>query len=475
MKTKLLPLAFLAMLAPPASQGSNELPVIGDTASAIVSLDEEFRIGRAWVRTLRAQAPLLNDPLVYSYTDNLLSRLATFSPLQDRRLSLVLLENSSLNAFAVPGGIIGVHGGLFLYASTESEFASVLAHELAHLSQRHHAMTLEAQQRNLPWQLAATLASILIAAKSDGAGGTAALVTSQAASQQQSLAFSRDNEREADRIGMQVLADAGYTPRAMPKMFGHMQRQIGRAGRNAPEFLLTHPVTEARVADALNRSEQLPSEGKTDSLEYQLIQTRVKIHLAKNLGATYARYRAAVRQFPTEPTYYGLALSAIRNNHFEEAREAIDWLLEQSPDRMIYRIAEFEYWLATRQGKKALPALAKLLEVYPGNHALTMLFAQTLTQQGHPNQAVELLRAHSRRYPQDMELWYTLAEAEGLANNILGVHLARAEYYLLKGAVRRAENHLEVALKLPELSQHDRLRIEQRLKDAKQIRQDLEF
>src|SRR5690606_25881880 len=172
----------------------------------------------------------------------------------------VLLDSNQLNAFAAPGGIIGVNGGLFLHAQTEAEYASVLAHELAHLSQRHFARGLEAQQRMALPLMAALLAGVVAAAAGAGDAGMAAILSAQAAAMQEQRRFSRQNEQEADRIGLINLERAGYDPNAMPRMFERLMRQY-RFDRKPPEFLLTHPVSESRVADTRNRAEQMPAGG----------------------------------------------------------------------------------------------------------------------------------------------------------------------------------------------------------------------
>ncbi|RDE24259.1 M48 family peptidase [Motiliproteus coralliicola] len=470
-------LALCALLSLPFNRLlANQLPLLGDTSSAIVTLEEERRLGNAWVRVLRAQAPLLDDPITISFVQELLQQLAIYSPLQDRRLTLVVVANNNLNAFAVPGGIIGVNSGLFLYAGTESEFASVLAHELSHLSQRHYAQGLAEDKRSLPARLATTMAGILLLATTNGQAGAAAIIGGQAAAMERRLAYSRSNEQEADRVGMQVLVDAGYEPESMPRMFSQLQRSIANLGRKPPEFLLTHPVTESRIADALNRSSQLPRGGRVNSLRYQLIRTRVQVMSIGDNNAAYKRYLDALDAGQeTESVRYGIALSALRSQRYEEARQQIDLLLEQHPNELILRLLQTELWIEQQQAEQAVETLQQLLDVYPQNHPITMQLAQALHQLDRQAEVIALLENQSRVEPNDIQLWYELAEAYGLNNNIKGVHLARAEYFLLKGALPKATKHLELALKQPDLSEHERLRVEQRVKEAEQLKKDMEF
>lgn len=478
MKQTVTAIVFLmSLLLPlsPSAMNAAELPILGDSSSDIISLDEEYRLGNAWVRILRAQAPLLDDPLTYSFVQQLLQQLSVYSHLQDRRLTLVVIDDNTLNAFAVPGGVIGVNTGLFLYSDTESEFASVLAHELSHLSQRHYAQRLAAEQESLPLRLATTLAGILLMAASDSQAGAAAIIGGQAAAAQSSLAFSRSNEQEADRVGMQVLVESGFDPRAMPRMFSQLQRSTSSMGRKPPEFLLTHPVTESRIADALNRSAQLPQQGRVNSLDYELIRTRVQVLSMRNNQTALQHFQEAVNNEPSPANRYGLAFSALRSNQPELAQQQLDLLLQQEHVPLPYRLLQAELWNASGQAKQASDLLQEMLSVYPNSHPITMLLAQSLHLQDLQQQVVELLEPHSRLHTDDVQLWYQLAEAYGLANNIKGVHLARAEYFMLTAAVPRARQHLQLALKQPNVSENEVLLIEQRIKDAETLQKDLNF
>ncbi len=476
MKSKLLPIvAGLLIALSPASVPAAELPVIGDSSSSLISLDDEYRLGQAWVRVLRAQAPQLNDPFVYSYVEDLIFHLVANSNLQDTRLTLAVLKNDSLNAFAVPGGIIGVHAGLFRYAETESQFASVLAHEISHLSQRHYAASLEQQRQSLPMQVAAILGGILLAASTNGDGAVAAIASGQAALQDQRLAFSRQNEREADNLGMEVLVKSGFDPQAMPNMFAQMQKSARFVGDRPPEFLLTHPVTESRIADSLSRAAQLAAGGRSDSQDYQLIRARVNVALSSDPNGLYHQYRQALPAAPTQTQHYALALMAMASNHLEEAKNSVDWLLQQAPDKFFYQVLQAEWWLAADQPQRAQQQLSKQLQLYPDNHPLTVLLVRSLRKQELNQQAAELLKKHLRLYPDNSYLWYELAESYGLVNNILGVHRARAEYFLLIGATKKAEEHLKLALRVPGLNEQEQALIKARLEDTLKIRESMDF
>ena len=204
--TLLLSVITLSLLARvSASTEDLKIPNLGESSTSLFSADYEYEIGRMWLRSFRWQAPLVNDPLLHSYLENLTFELAQHSDLQDRRIELVIVDNPSINAFAVPGGVMGVHNGLFLYAETEDEFATVMAHEIAHLSQRHFSRRMELAAQQGPMQLAGLLAGILLAATVGTDAGLAAMTTTQGLAQDEQLRYSRSNEAEADRVWLRTL------------------------------------------------------------------------------------------------------------------------------------------------------------------------------------------------------------------------------------------------------------------------------
>jgi len=259
-------LSIQTSLALSATEGL-KIPNLGQTSTSLFSTDYEHQLGRTWLKIFRSQAPTVDDPLLYAYLESLVFDLVSHSELQDRRIELVIVDNPSINAFAVPGGIIGVNNGLFMYAQTEDEFATVIAHEIAHLSQRHFSRRVEQAQANAPLNIAGMLAGILLAATTGTDAGLAAMTATQAALQDQQLRYSRANEAEADRVGMRTLYEAGYDPYAAPAMFERMLASNRyNSGNRIPEFLRTHPLSENRIADTRNRAMQYPKRIRPTSL-----------------------------------------------------------------------------------------------------------------------------------------------------------------------------------------------------------------
>ncbi|WP_312957196.1 M48 family metalloprotease [Stutzerimonas nitrititolerans] len=436
-------LTLACLLTTPAM--TNELPSLGDSSSGIVSPEQEHQLGRAWLSLLRGQVQQLSDPLVKDYLERSVYRLAETSQLQDRRLEFVLLDSPQLNAFAAPGGIIGVNGGLFIHAQTEAEYASVLAHELAHLSQRHFARGLEAQQRMQLPLMAAMLAGVVAAAAGAGDAGIAAIVSTQAAAIQAQRRFSRQNEQEADRIGLINLERAGYDPRAMPDMFGRLMRQY-RYDQKPPEFLLTHPVSESRIADTRNRAEQYPDGGVQDSLRYQLMRARIQLKFESTPGLSAKRFRAMLSDDPgLDAARYGLALAQIASGQLEDAASNLQPLLEKMPDDATYNLAQIELDITANRLQAAQQRVERLLQLYPGSYPVRQANIDLLTKQNRLDQTERELDKLVEVRRNDPDVWYQVSEIRGLTGNIVGLHQARAEFFALVGDYDQAIEQLDFA------------------------------
>ncbi|WP_286978130.1 M48 family metalloprotease, partial [Pseudomonas sp.] len=405
------------------------------------------QLGRAWLGLLRGQVSQLSDPQLKDFVESSVYRLSETSQVQDRRLEFVLLNSPQINAFAAPGGIIGVNGGLFLYAKTEAEYASVLAHELAHLSQRHFARGVEAQQRMQLPVMAAMLAGIVAAAAGAGDAGIAAIASTQAAAIQEQQRFSRQNEQEADRIGLLNLERAGYDPLAMPQMFESLMRQY-RYDRMPPEFLLTHPVTESRIADTRNRAVQYKSDQKLieDTLRYQLMRARVQLIYEDTPGLAAKRFRAMLDEDPgNDAALYGLAIAQIRSGQQRSAGQALQTLLKKAPNDITYNLAQFDLDVAARRLDAAQARIDRMLQLYPKNYPLNQARVDLLMKQGSKDNAKRALDDLLKSRPKDPDVWNQVAEVRGLTGDTIGLHQARAEYFALVGDYKQAIQQLDFA------------------------------
>jgi len=437
------------------------------------SAEFEHQLGRTWLRIFRSQVPTVDDPLLHDYLEHLVYQLVSYSKLEDRRVEVVIVESPQINAFAVPGGVIGINNGLLLYAQTEDELATVLAHEIAHLSQRHFSRGVEFQQKNQPLTLAAMLASFVLMATAGADAGMAALSATQAAAQSSSLRYSRTNEQEADRVGMQTVVDAGFDPQAAPAMFERMMQASRYAsGERIPEFLRTHPLSERRVADTRNRARQYPKREPSISLDYQLMRARVANPLATSPETAVQTFRGELAGTPrsAEAATYGLVLALTAAGKADEADLELDGIWSKSPDRIEYIIADAEIDMARNDPATAVAKLAARLKVTPGNHPLSMAYANALMMNRQPHIAEEVLGAQSKQKPNDPGVWYLLAEVQGLSGNIIGLHQSRAEYFILHGNLDQAEKQLSYALKLTRGDYLTSAKINQRLVDIAEMR-----
>ena len=422
------------------------LPELGDRVSGAVSSDEEKAIGEMFLQQVYSNAPLISDPIIFEYTEHLIYRLSEYSQVKDRYFKILLIDDDSLNAFAAPGGIIGVNGGLFLYSDNEGQFSSVLAHELAHLSQRHFARNvLKSQDSNLASALV-MVSSIAIALISNNPN---AMAVGPAILQSQSLRYSRLFEKEADRVGFANLVKAGYHPESMGEMFENMNEIRRLSGDLPPEFLLTHPLSSSRISDAFNAAENLPTEGtKKNSLEFSLIKARLEIYYENISQNSLRKFRERVNQDPTESNLYGLALAHQKNNNYEESLELINKLISSYPKNLVLNNTKVDFLFESGKYEDALVHVNKFLEISPRNYPLSISKSKILLSMERYFESEEIIRDQLLRKNNNPDLWLLLSEIQRSSKNIIGYHQSRAEYFLLLGQNERALNQLEFALKL---------------------------
>ena len=436
----------MAASAPPA--GANDLPVLGDGSSRLISPALEKEIGRNFLKQIHAALPTVSDPILKYYVTNQIANLAQHSELREKVLEVVLIDNSSVNAFAAPGGVVGINLGLMLHADDVHAYSSVIAHELAHLSQRHFARGVEEQRAQMLPTLASMVAAIMVGMAAGGDAGIAAISASQAAAQSAQLRYSRSRETEADRIGMNTLVSSDMDPMGMARMFDSMNRAY-RYTSKPPEFLLTHPLTESRIADAKTQAMKYPARVYPEAPDYTLARVRAIVHYSDSPESAVKHFRKELRDDPDSiPAQYGLALSLSRAGYHDEALPIADSLFTRSPDRLLFVAAYAELLTAAARYDQALSLLERQLLLNPDNPPLAMLYADALTKNEEFDIAETVLTRQSVLRPNDVDVWYNLAEVSGLAGDIISVHRARAEYFALHGAYNRAIQHLEYARRL---------------------------
>ncbi len=455
-------MAGLLATAVPVSAAAPSLPSL-DGGSTVIQDQDERKLGEVFLRKLRAGSPVMDDPLLQAWAEDLGYRLAFHAGMPQPDLQIVLIHDRRINAFAVPGGIIGINAGLFLYAENESEFAAVLAHELAHVQQRHYARSVAASSQDHWLYLGALLASIALAAGSGGDAGMALGATAQAAMIQQQLAYSRLHEREADRIGMQTLTTAGYSPMAMPDFFGRLERESRQVGF-MPEFLLTHPLTQERIADSLSRARTLPSGGQSDSKAYRLARFRLMSLLGRDDAQTVGGWRRQLQDNPAaEEARFGLALALKNQRQFEQARSEMDVLLAAQPATVDYVVARADIELADNRPEQALQLLRQALTLTPDSTPLRLYAAHAAIQCLKGDLAIGWLEPLSRSRPMDPVVWELMSEAYLQRKDAIGVLRSRAEVRFLTGQGEKSLKDLEQSIRLAQGNYPLQARLQERL------------
>ncbi|HQW63412.1 MAG TPA: M48 family metalloprotease [Pseudomonadota bacterium] len=511
MKRLLLILAIAATSMLASAQDELKLPDFGSSAGGLLSPDEERRYGEGMLRELRSYDVVLDDPLIADYIEGLGWRLVAVSERPEQPFTFFVVRSTEINAFAAPGGYVGVNTGLITMTETEDELAAVLGHECAHVIQRHLVRAYESM-RNVSIPIALAMLGALIAASgssNSGDAAQAAVIGGQALMQQQQINFTRYNEYEADRIGINILAKAGYDPMAMAVTF----QRMGRAGRSngdgPPEYLRTHPVTVSRVSEAKARADTmrgnpetvaairkaaasrvtaesqsplklLPSyagtlppasarpPGEAGLTDFLLFRERSRVLGGEEPLALVNYYRGSLDVAQRDlPHYrYGLALALTRAGRPEESMQVLGQLVGEQPDVIAFGLGLAEAEAAAGRHDLALRRLAALAHKHPGNKSVTIAYADELTYSATATagrEAIELLRPQLNRAPWDPLLQRSFARACELAGEEVRAGEAHAEVALLNGQFSDALNQLVDLLRRDDVDYYQRARIEARI------------
>ncbi|MFL2805182.1 MAG: M48 family metalloprotease, partial [Gammaproteobacteria bacterium] len=429
------------------SQNNDSLPSLGDASSGSISLAGEYDLGRLWLSLFRSSAKEYNDPITKSYVKDFIYRISESSEVRDRRYEFIILDDASINAFAAPGGIIGINTGMFLKTETEGQFASVMCHELAHLSQRHYARS---QQNSSPLTnaliLLGSVATAVVTANPQ------AILIAPALIQQLATNYTRDNEREADRIGFRNLVNAGFDPKSQSQMFQILQKTQGGINEEY-SYLFTHPIPKERITDARIRETSIDDEKSyRNSLEFYLVKARAEVNNSKNMKSLEDLYISKLKNNLSKKisisNKYGLSLTLKEQKKFDEAKKIARELIKENPTNLIFQTNILEIYLAEENSLEAISLGKDLLKIHTNNYFISYYLSKAYILNGDPDKAEELLINLSKINPEDPFVWYELAEAQGLSGNIIGLHRSRAEYFVLTGRYDSAIYQLREGLKL---------------------------
>ncbi|PHS70835.1 MAG: peptidase M48 [Cycloclasticus sp.] len=440
-----------ALLWPNSSLANNriKLPDIGNTSNIIISGELEKKLGKAFIRSIRLRVPLSNDQEINDYVQQLGNRIAQFSEQPDRQFNFFVVRDKRINAFAGPNANIGINAGLILATESESELASVFAHEVGHVTQQHLQRAIEAASQMALPSAAATLAAIVLGVAVPGVG-PAAILAVQAGQVQKRINFTRSHEAEADRAGVQNLADAGFDPRSMPVFFGRLQTATTRYGQKVPEILLTHPAPVSRTSDTAARAEKYPYKQVEDSQNFRLTRMKLRVKYKQVPTKEFLKTLEIESQQGTQnikdAALYGLALTLMEDRQFEKARQILTSLSTRNPQQSQYLTARALNEYRDKKSARSLALFEQAKQRFPNSRAVNLLYSKVLLHNGKPKQALTHLNQDLQLFNSIPEVFDLLSIAYGQSNNPVKGFQFRAEYFYSLGLTKDAIIQLEQAL-----------------------------
>ena len=460
-------LVGLAALVATSGAGAQDikLPDMGSPADAILTKNVESQIGAMIMRDIRASGQVVEDPLVAEYLNDIGSRIVAQSNDGEHNFTFFAVDDDRINAFALPGGYVGVHTGLVEATRNEDELAGVMAHEVAHVTQRHIARAIHANSRQNILSTALMLGAIVLAA----AGGDSdvvqgAMAVAQGTAIQQQINFTRTNEYEADRVGIAALADAGFDPFGMASFFEVLGRQTTtNPDSRVPEFMRTHPVTTARVAEARNRARDYPQIRSDDSIGYGVVRTRLIVARFDTAKEAVAYFEARPYENQNDIERYGRAVAYQRNNQHWEALDIFRELLDKDQSVIAYHIGLGESLVKLDQPRDAIATFERALTLFPRNVPLVIEYGERLLELGQPEKAHTLLLDLLNNVPPTPEQVRLIARAAAMAGQDAEAFYYLSEYRLMIGDLTGGIGYLQQALRLPDLQEIQRARFEARI------------
>lgn len=460
-------LAVLMAITPVSAQ---DLPELGDVASTELSVTSEKKIGLQIINEIRSREPsYLDDPDVEAYLNQLGGRLAAVSADPGFGFTFFAINDSSINAFAMPGGYIGVHTGLILAAQSESELAGVLAHELSHVTQRHIARQIY-QTRNFGIASMVAMGLAILAARSNAQVANAAIATTQAGLISSQLAYSRDFEREADRLGFDTLRRAGYDERGMSDFFTRLQKAVRLYENNATAYLRTHPLTGERMSDMQNREQGIGYHQVLDSPEFQLVRARVRAMQGRPADAIKDFHEMlGDRKFFSEPAaHYGLAYAYYRHRDWAAAEVEIERVRAARLSAAMVERLRAEVRIARGDVPGGLLGYRDAMVRFPLNLGLIYGYGVALTGARRYDESLRFAEAQLQNYPEDLRLHRLRAESYAGLGRRAQQHRALAEVFSLQGQTQQAVEQLQLAQQAADANFFEMSVIDSRLRELKQ-------
>ncbi|MCO6540311.1 MAG: M48 family metallopeptidase [Gilliamella sp.] len=446
------------------------LPDIGTAAATTLSIGQEMEMGDYYMRMLRASAPIINDPVLNQYINDLGKKLVSKSESVKTPFHFYIMKSDVLNAFAFFGGNVVIHSKLILDTDNESQLASVMSHEIGHVTQRHLARAMENQNRNSPYVWGATLGSLLLTLANPEAG-MAAMTSTMAGSAQNMISFTQSNEQEADRVGLRTLAKAGFDPYASSEFLQKLADQ-SRFSSKAPEILLTHPLPNSRLTDIRNRSLQYSKKNVSPSLNYYLAKARLAILMAKNKNTAkllVEDYKKLNNEQSKTAIIYANALADNLSGNNQKAKQQLQPLLDSDPNNIWYIDLMTDIDLALNNSSTAITRLQAALKKAPNSSALQLNLANSYIKNKNYQQAVSLLHRYTFDHNDDSNGWELLVTAYGGLHARAKEMSARAELIALEGQFQQSIQLLQNAKNQTKGDQTMISKIDARINQLKQL------
>ncbi|OCG72315.1 hypothetical protein A9G43_01875 [Gilliamella sp. Occ3-1] len=446
------------------------LPDIGTAAATTLSIGQEMEMGDYYMRMLRASAPIINDPVLNQYINDLGKKLVSKSESVKTPFHFYIMKSDVLNAFAFFGGNVVIHSKLILDTDNESQLASVMSHEIGHVTQRHLARAMENQNRNSPYVWGATLGSLLLTLANPEAG-MAAMTSTMAGSAQNMISFTQSNEQEADRVGLRTLAKAGFDPYASSEFLQKLADQ-SRFSSKAPEILLTHPLPNSRLTDIRNRSLQYSKKNVSPSLNYYLAKARLAILMAKNKNTAkllVEDYKKLNNEQSKTAIIYANALADNLSGNNQKAKQQLQPLLDSDPNNIWYIDLMTDIDLALNNSSTAITRLQAALKKSPNSSALQLNLTNSYIKNKNYQQAVSLLHRYTFDHNDDSNGWELLVTAYGGLHARAKEMSARAELIALEGQFQQSIQLLQNAKNQTKGDQTMISKIDARINQLKQL------
>lgn len=467
----------LLTLAPASLHAQYNLPELGDASREVLSPYQERKLGESIIREFRANGIYMNDPEVNDYLNTIGHKLV--SAVNDTRqdFEFFAIADPAVNAFALPGGYIGINTGLLLLVQNESELASVLAHEITHVTQHHLARMMSGQKDQLLLSLAALAAAVAAASANSSSSDQmvgAAVAGAQALAVQSQINYTREHEFEADRIGFQRLRVANFDVNASATFMERILRANRFNDGTAPSYLRTHPITTERIAEAQARAESVPYRQIVDSVDFHFVRALLRSYLGTGKEAVaYFEEALRTRKFNHEAAmHYGLVASLLRTKEYDRAEEQIAWLDKTMRHPMIDAIAG-HIFMESGALDKAIKRFHDSLNRYPNKKQLVYDYPEALFKANRFREAANYLETALARFPDDGQLHEKAARIYEKLNIGYKEHRHLGEYYAWLGTYPAAIDQFEIALKDKDASFQDLSIIESRLRAVRQEQDDM--